>query len=252
MNIQWDAEKYTSDFSFVAQYGNDVAALIDAPAGSSVLDLGCGSGALTNALREKGYRVIGMDGSEEQLSIARQRYPDISFLQGDATEFTLEEPVDVVFSNAVFHWIDRERQPDMLRCVHNALPKNGQFVFEMGGYRNNRIIHAALADVFQAHGYPYQIPFYFPSIGEYASLLEQAGFLVQYAFLFDRPTPLKGEDGMKDWIQMFLKTPFSVVPTEQERMEILGQAVERMRPDLYQDGQWIADYVRLRMKCIHL
>ncbi len=252
MNIQWDAEKYTADFGFVAQYGNDVVSLIDAPAGSSVLDLGCGSGALTNTLREKGYWVIGIDGSQEQLNIAQQSYPDIPFLQGDATDFTLPEPVDVVFSNAVFHWIDRKRQPDMLRCVHSALQKNGQFVFEMGGYQNNRIIHGALADIFQAHGYPYQIPFYFPSIGEYASLLEQAGFLVQYAHLFDRPTPLKGEDGMKDWIQMFLKTPLSIVPMEPEREEILDQAIEQMRPELYQDEQWIADYVRLRMKAIRL
>ncbi len=251
MNIQWDAEKYTSDFSFVAQYGNDVAALIDAPAGSSVLDLGCGSGALTNTLQAKGYCVIGMDGSQEQLEIARQNYPDIPFLQGDATDFTLKEPVDVVFSNAVFHWIDREKQPAMLQCVYNALQDNGQFVFEMGGYQNNRIIHTALADVFQKHGYPYTIPFYFPSIGEYAALLEQAGFLVQYALLFDRPTPLKGEDGLKDWIKMFLKTPFSVVP-EQERETIMDEAVEQMRPVLYRTDKWFADYVRLRMKAVKL
>lgn len=54
MNITWDADKYTADFSFVHQYGNSVTELIDADKGSSVLDLGCGNGALTKTLQEKG------------------------------------------------------------------------------------------------------------------------------------------------------------------------------------------------------
>ena len=51
MNIRWDADKYTKDFSFVHQYGNSVAELIEADKDSQVLDLGCGNGALTKAIR---------------------------------------------------------------------------------------------------------------------------------------------------------------------------------------------------------
>ena len=46
MNIEWDADKYTADFSFGHQYGTSVMELINANKGSSVLDLGCGNGAL--------------------------------------------------------------------------------------------------------------------------------------------------------------------------------------------------------------
>lgn len=252
MNINWDAEKYTSDFSFVHQYGGGVAELIDAAAGSTVLDLGCGNGALSNVLHDKGYLVTGLDASKELLEIARSAYPGLAFIQGDAAGFSLPEPVDVVFSNAVFHWIDRERQPDMLSCVHRALKKNGQFVFEFGGYGNNRLIHDALAEVFSEHGYAYKVPFYFPTIGEYAALLEHAGFRVRYAVLFDRPTELKGENGLKDWISMFLKTPFSVIKDEAERETVRDQAAEHLRSALCQGGKWYADYVRLRMKAIRL
>jgi trans-aconitate methyltransferase len=52
MNNTWNADQYTKDFSFVHQYGNHALELIDAPSGSSVLDLGCGNGALTNTLYE--------------------------------------------------------------------------------------------------------------------------------------------------------------------------------------------------------
>lgn len=249
MNIKWDADKYTKDFSFVHQYGNDVAELIDCEKGGTLIDLGCGNGALTKVLQEKGFRVTGMDSSEELLETARGKYPDIPFIQADATDFSVEEVVDAVFSNAVFHWIDREKQADMLACVYKALKEKGQFVFEFGGYGNNALIHSALREVFAEHGYGYKMPFYFPTIGEYAALVEQAGFLVRYAVLFDRPTELKGSDGLKEWIHMFVKTPFATVD-DVEGEEIICQAVERLRNLLYREGRWYADYVRIRMKAV--
>ena len=252
MNIKWDAEKYTSDFSFVHQYGNSVIDLIEAEKNSFVLDLGCGNGALTKALYEKGYRVMGMDASEELLELARKNYSSIEFVHGDAVNFTLSEPVDVVFSNAVFHWIDKERQPDMLKCVYNVLKKGGQFVFEFGGHGNNQRILSALAKIFAEYGYRYKMSFYFPTISEYATLLEETGFRAKYAVLFDRPTELKGENGLRDWINMFVKTPFSVIKTEEEKKMIIDKTVDVLRDDLYIDGKWYADYVRIRMKAIRL
>ena len=252
MNINWDADKYTSDFSFVHQYGESVTELIDADNNSMLLDLGCGNGALTKALQDKGYIVKGIDASKEQLDIARQNYPGIGFIQADATNFSLQEPVDVVFSNAVFHWIDKEMQQSMLKCVHNALKENGQFVFEFGGYENNQLIHSALAKVFSEYGYIYKMPFYFPTISEYATLLENTGFRVKYAVLFDRPTELKGENGLKDWINMFVKTPFSVIKNEDVVAAMIDKAVDYLRDVLYKNGKWYADYVRIRMKAIKL
>ena len=62
----------------------------------------------------------------------------------------------------------------MLKCVHNALKDNGQFVFEFGGYGNNQIIHGALAKIFGERNHIYKMPFYFPTISEYSTLLENA------------------------------------------------------------------------------
>ena len=147
----------------------------------------CGNG------KDKGYLVYGLDESEELLKIAKENYPDIDFVRGDATNFAIAEPVDIVFSNAVFHWIDKNRQQNMLRCVYNALKKNGQFVFEFGGHGNNQKIHETLKKIFLEYGYCYDMPFYFPTIGEYETLLENTGFKVEYAVLFERSTELKGK-----------------------------------------------------------
>ena len=106
--------------------------------------------------------------------------------------------------------------------------------------------------IFSDRNYTYKMPFYFPTISEYSTLLENAGFRVIYAVLFDRPTELKGENGLKDWINMFVKSPFSIIENTEEKEMIIDKAVDDLRGELYNDGKWYADYVRIRMKAIKL
>ena len=72
---------------------------------------------------------------------------------------------------------------------------------------------------------------------------------MRYASLFERPTPLKGEDGVADWICVFAKNELSGLPEGQRRAAALA-AQERLRGSLFADGIWTADYVRLRMKAV--
>lgn len=252
MNQTWNAEGYSSNFSFVHKYGQDVLSLIEPDEVKKVIDLGCGTGVLTNELASRGWDVIGLDASDEMLAIARVNYPSLKFMKADAADFVLDEKVDVVFSNAVLHWIDKAQQPKMMKCVYDVLNPCGQFVFEMGGKGNNKLIHPLLAKLFAKYGYEYVMPFYFPSIGEYATLLEEAGFSVRYALLFDRLTPLEGKDGLYDWLNMFIKNPFKcVAPDDKEK--ILREAVDILRSKLLLYGHiWCSDYVRLRVRAMKL
>ena len=247
MNIKWNADKYTSDFSFVHKHGLGVIELIEKQGGTAI-DLGCGNGALTKVLHDKGFDVIGLDASDEMLKKARENNPGLEFRKADATDFRLEESVDLVFSNAVFHWIDREKHPQMLKCVYDALKPGGEFVFEFGGRGNAELIHTKLAEVFSQHGYEYHTRYYFAGVGDYAPLVEQAGLTVRYAALFDRQTELAGENGLADWIRMFLETPFSVITDKKDKEEIIEEAVNSLKEKLYINGKWYADYVRIRMR----
>lgn len=248
MNISWDADQYTRCFSFVSQYGSALLDWLEGE-GLSVLDLGCGNGALTRALADRGHAAEGIDASGELLQAARARFPELRFFQGDAVTFRAERPYDAVFSNAVFHWIDRERQPQLAARVFAALKPGGQFVFEMGGQGNNARIHAALDRAFAARGLTYRMPFYFPSAGEYAALLERSGFQVRTLLLLDRPTALQGGDGLYDWMRMFLKTPLAgLEPALAE--SIFRAAVSELKDTLFRDGIWYADYVRLRCRAV--
>lgn len=251
MSIRWEAEKYASDFNFVPQYGRDLIKLIEAPKGSRVLDLGCGHGTLTNALAEAGFCVSGLDASAELIALARKNYPTLQFEEGDATHFSVSESVDVVFSNAVFHWIDRAKQPLLAQCIADALLPGGELVCEFGGLGNDRLIFSALEDVFAHHCLKFTQPFYFPSIAEHASVLEHHGLRVRFAVLFDRLTELKGRDGMTDWIRMFVKQPFSGIDKGLET-EIVRETVEKLNPVLCRNGVWYADYVRIRLRAVKL
>ena len=133
MNITWDAQEYSDDFSFVYHYGEDVLKLLEIRPGDTIIDLGCGNGALTMRLEQAGAHAIGIDASEEMLSMARRDYPALDFRQADALNFTIEKPADALFSNAVFHWIDKEKQPLLLRQINRALKPHGQLVCEFGG-----------------------------------------------------------------------------------------------------------------------
>lgn len=247
MNIKWNANEYTQNFDFVHKYGEDVLALIDSNPKGLVIDLGCGNGALTKQLQDKGYRVLGIDASKDMIKIAQANYPDIHFQVLDATTFQLEEKADVIFSNAVIHWIDGDKQDALINNICKQLKPGGIFVCEFGGKGCAETVHMALEKNFSNRGLEYPRTFYFPTIGEYAPILERHRFRLEYATLFDRPTEQKTEQGLEDWIKMFIKKPFEGIG-EDLKNKIIQETVEELKNILYKDGKWYIDYVRIRIK----
>lgn len=247
MNINWNAEKYNEDFKFVHKYGEDVMELLTSPKGSNVIDLGCGNGNLTKKLKEKGYNVIGIDDSDEMLNIARKKYNEIKFVKGNALTFKIE-PADAIFSNAVLHWIDKEKQQELLNNIASNIKKGGEFVCEFGGNGCAKIVHSELRRIFEKNNLKYKFNFYFPTIGEYAPLMEKVGLRVKYAILFDRPTLQNGENGLEEWIRMFNMAPFKGL-TENKIQEIINETKKRLEPVLCKEGKWFVDYVRIRFRC---
>jgi len=239
----WDVERYQQRHSYVFQYGGAVVDLLDPQPGERMLDLGCGAGQLTAVLVEKGCTVIGIDRSPEMIAQARQKFPHLDVRIGDATHFVIEEPVDAVFSNATLHWVKDARAA--IACIWKALKPGGRLVAEFGGYRNVQSIVDAVREVLG----PVETPWFYPTIGEYATLLEGQGFDVRQAMLFDRPTRVEGEDGMEDWLKMFGDGLLAGVE-EPRRSEARHAVVEKLRPTAYRGGGWTVDYRRLRVVAV--
>jgi trans-aconitate 2-methyltransferase len=189
--------------------------------------------------------VEGLDKSAEMIAQARRNFPHLSFREADAISFTVKEPVDAVFSNATLHWV---READAaVACIVRCLKPGGRFVAEFGGKGNvQRIVDSILA-VLSRRGYECTNPWYFPSVGEYASLLEGHGLEVSHASLFDRPTSLENpQAGLSEWMRMF-GSPFLAGLPEGQIDEFLYELNEVARNWLFRDGQWFADYRRIRV-----
>ncbi|WP_373533648.1 trans-aconitate 2-methyltransferase [Microcoleus sp.] len=247
----WNSALYEQNHAFVWQYGESLLELLVPKADERILDLGCGTGQLTGKIAESGAFVQGIDSSLAMISTAREHYPQINFAVADARDFQVEYPLDAVFSNAVLHWI---KQPDAaINCVEKALKPGGRFVAEFGGKGNVGAIARTLLSVLSEIGLsePQSLnPWYFPSISEYALLLENHGFEVSYAVLFDRPTPLEGGSaGMVNWIEMFAGGFLSGL-SQEVRSHVISQVEERLRPALCHDGNWSADYRRIRVVAV--
>ncbi len=248
--MDWDAALYDDKHAFVWRHGASLVELLAPQPGERILDLGCGTGHLTAALAAAGAAVVGLDHSADMLAQARAAHPHLHFVQGDARDFALDTPFDAVFSNAALHWV---RPPDaVVRCVHNALKPGGRFVAEFGGRGNVRGISAAMLTAAKQLGVPAQLPsWYFPTVGEYAALLEAFGLEVRFATLFDRPTPLVGPDGLRDWVAQFGCVALEAVPAKR-RADFLTAVEVAARAALCRDGAWVADYRRLRVVAVRL
>ena len=249
-NVQWDPIQYDTKHSYVPRHGADVLKLLDPQRGERILDLGCGTGHLTAEIAASGAFAMGLDAAPAMIEQARTSYPHIDFVVADAASFTFDQGFDAVISNAALHWIAAEAQLSVAACIARALRPGGRFVAELGGKGNVRLLIAALREATAEAGYPTEedaSPWCFPSVGEYASLLEASHLEVVRADLFDRPTPLDaGEDGIREWIRMFGTDYVAHVPT-QAFDEVVEATERRLRAAMYQNGVWYADYRRLRI-----
>jgi trans-aconitate methyltransferase len=242
--MHWDPERYDVQHAYVADYGLALIDFLDPMPNEAILDLGCGTGVLSHAIAEFGAKVIGIDASETMIQKAKAAYPKLTFQVADGHNFHLDKPFDAIFSNAALHWM---QQPEkVIACLWQNLKEGGRFVFEMGGKNNLQQVLAAIEKAATPYtSKPLPLENYFPSIAEYATLLEAQGFRVVFMELYNRPTHLQGEEGLRNWVRMFRASVLSSIPKDQQ--EAFFTAVEsQAKASLYQQSTWQADYVRLR------
>ncbi|MHB0937460.1 MAG: class I SAM-dependent methyltransferase [Armatimonadota bacterium] len=112
------------------------------PEGGRVLDLCCGTGQLAGMLTGMGYRVTGIDGSEEVLRYARENAPAAEFLLADARGFSLPQEFHAAVStfDSLNHIMTLEELTAAFRNVHACLLPGGGFLFDLNiraGYLSN-------------------------------------------------------------------------------------------------------------------
>lgn len=209
-----------------------------------ILDLGCGDGQLTARLAAGGVDVRGVDASAAMVAAARAR--GITADEASAENLPYADAAfDAVFSNAALHWV--RDQDGMMAHVHRVLKPGGRFVAEMGGHGNIAAIRVALMAVLERHGFAGAEDGvnYYPTVEAYTRRLKRHGFEVERIALIPRPTLLESS-GMAGWLRTFRRGVLDKLPGKlhatvvDECCALLGPALRD------EEGNWVADYVRLR------
>ncbi len=242
----WDAEAYDDKHGFVWRLADHLLDMLDPKPGERILDFGSGTGHLTARIAKAGSTVLGIDSSPEMVDEARRNYPDIDFRCSDVRTFVTSEPFDAVFSNATLHWVGDPKLTAFR--IREALRPGGRFVAEFGAKGNIEAITTAATDALESLGAPPQNgrnPWYFPGDDDYTAVLSNAGLEVKIARTADRPTELDdGDSGLRNWLKVFGRHYFEDLTPEQAS-EFIGLVEARLKPALFQDGRWVADYRRI-------
>lgn len=250
-NIKWDTTFYDTKHAFVSSFGEDLIELLQPLKDEKILDLGCGTGHLTSKIAESGAMVTGIDSSPDMISSAKILYPNVNFEVKDATDFSFDELFDAIFSNAVLHWVEEKEKA--IICMYRNLKAGGRVVVEFGGKGNVELLINALKDsldhLLLKDKNEFKVHWYFPSIGEYCTLLENHGFQVKYAVHFDRLTELNTKDGIKDWFRMFGEK-FLENFSEKDVGVVLQKTQNALKNSLHKEGKWYADYKRIRIVAV--
>jgi trans-aconitate 2-methyltransferase len=243
--LEWDAKTYDAISDPQFSWGMEVLERLELRGDETALDAGCGSGRVTEELMKRlpSGRMIAVDGSEAMIAEARGRLGDRpSYLVSDLAELELDEPVDLVFSTATFHWIlDHDRLFQRLRA---ALRLGGRLIAQCGGEGNVAEHARAIATVsarpeFAPHFNELAGIWNFASPEETEAKLESAGFAAARCWL--EPKPVQPERPLEFTSTVTLGPLLAQLPEEKRRPFAEAVLDESEKP-------LVLDYVRLNIE----
>jgi trans-aconitate 2-methyltransferase len=206
----WDPKLYSSSSSAQKNWGLELLAKMHFKGNERILDVGCGDGKLSAEIAGNlpEGSVLGIDLSEEMITFARSHYlsekfQNLFFMQADANKLNFDSEFDVVFSNAVLHWL---KAPEAaLKGFWKSLKPDGVLLAQFGGKGNAaevfKIIDMMIdnkkwSSYFRDFVFPYG--FYGPE--EYGKWLNNVGFSVKRLELISKDMALEGKKGLIGWI----------------------------------------------------
>ena len=210
-NYKWDAQEYEKHSQGQQKWARELIEKISLNGTENVLDLGCGDGKVTaeiSKLVRKGS-IIGIDNSAAMIKLATDRhsvaiYPNLSFKEMDAGNLKFDDRFDLIFSNAVLHWV-KDQKP-VIKGMFKSLKHGGRVLLQMGGKGNAAEIVEVLSELqtkkkWHTYFNGFDFPFYFPGKNEYEALLLDCGFTLNRIELIPKKMDHTGITALKGWIR---------------------------------------------------
>ena len=241
---QWDGPSYDRISGPMEALGLEVLARLELGGDEVVLDAGCGSGRITQALIDRlpRGRVIAVDASASMVEAARERLgADADVRRLDLLELELDEPVDAVISTATFHWIaDHDR---LFRRLHQALRPGGRLLAQCGGEGNIDVLRGEASAVlargpYAEHFTDWRAPWNYAAPPQTRERLLDAGFASADCWL--QPAPTQPEHA-REFLATIVLGPHVQKLPESLREQFMDDVLERLGEPV------IVDYVRLNI-----
>ncbi len=247
MNRDWDASTYDRVSAPQQRWAAEQLDRLHLHGDEVVLDAGCGSGKITLELanRVPDGTVYAVDAAPSMVSHTQDALGDrATALCQDLAQLALPEPVDVVFSNATFHWI-----PDhdaLFAALHRNMKPGGRLLAQCGGRGNidafRRLSEAVAAEEpFAPYFAGWTKPWNYAGAEETAARLERAGFTEVSAWLQDRPTELPEP---RDFVATVCLVRHLDPLPEDLRDRFVDTVMDRVGTPV------VLDYVRLNMTAV--
>jgi trans-aconitate 2-methyltransferase len=214
LTLEWDSAEYEAVSAPQTSWGVNLFELFLKRRGlrgdETVMDAGCGTGKVTELLLQHvpDGTVLAVDASESMVRAARERfagYPQVMLVHEDLLRLEVEEPVDVIFSTATFHWI--KDHDSLFRRLARALRPGGQLVAQCGGAGNIARVTRATEEVMDEERFRdafigWEDPKEYADPETTEARLEAAGFEGVETWLHEEPTRFDSVDKLA----RFLKT----------------------------------------------
>jgi len=215
-NNEWNAQKYKQFSKSQEKWAKELIEDISIDETTSILDIGCGDGKVTNLFYQQSAKeVIGIDSSSNMIVLAKSNYKEITFIVMDAQKIEFENKFDLVFSNAALHWVKNHEA--VLQGVYKSLKPYGKIVFQMGGYGNAAMIFQALETTKQKYSQyfrDFSSPYTFHTDRYYDALLEKYGFVNKKVALIKKDMIHQDRKIFKGWLETTWFPYLNQVPKE--------------------------------------
>jgi trans-aconitate 2-methyltransferase len=237
-------------------WGEAIVAGLPLRGDETALDLGCGSGRLTEFLlrRLPRGRVIAVDTSANMLQAAREHLEPrfggrVEYLRESLDELELHEVGDLAFSNAAFHWV--RDHPRLFGAVFNALRPGGWLVAQCGAGPNiarvrERAGHLMASEPFAKYFEDWPGPWEFAYPDVTAERLRAAGFEDILTTMFEAPVQLSSVEETRDYFEhVILGSHLERIPHPEMRRRFVDRMTEQSAAD---DPPYCQDYWRLNLR----
>jgi trans-aconitate methyltransferase len=227
--MQWNPQDYAKNSEAQLQWARELRSRLSLNGSESVLDVGCGDGKITAdfAFALPHGQVIGIDRAPEMIAYAQETYSlqNLSFACVDARSLTFSNQFDLIFSNAVLHWVDDH--PAFLQGASRALKPNGRLIASCGGAGDALDVLAAFAetitqDPWRIYFPTFHNPYYFYGTPEYEPWLKAAGLIIERLELVPKDMTHSGESGLAGWLRTAWLPFTHAVPESQRDRFILA------------------------------